>query len=192
MKIEPDGPSIPMINSANAMLPEVLSATADVYKVSPMWAHQHPIGDRQELLLRLRDSGLPLGGSPEEILAGASAGPTEIVCIAEVRAAERTIHALVVSPSGIMFHFAPPPGHVDPKFWRFAAEYYYWLTGNLADRRVASELIEGHPFIKSGMAVLSRGKGDAPSGASIGDLLNKVAPKRQLLQGHACEQLALL
>lgn len=98
-------------------------------------ALQAPLPNPSMIMAALRAAGLPLASGQEEDEAGASAG-SEIVCIAAVT--DDNIHALVATPSGLVYRFEPDD--LDAAFWKFSGSNYYWVTGNMADRQKAADL----------------------------------------------------
>lgn len=97
------------------------------------WNTRLPVSNQAEIMAALRAAGLPLANS------AASEGESlrsELVCVAEVR--EGAVHALVATPSGLVYRFQPAVFEL--KFWAFAARHYYWVTFSLADREHVSTL----------------------------------------------------
>lgn len=141
----------------------------DACKVSSQiaWNAQVPLQCPTLLVSALRSAGLPLANAAESSETDSDA--SAIVCIASVGPVG--IHAVVATPSGLVWRFEPEG--FEPRFWAFAARYYYWVTGNLADRRLVAELA-GTPLKDIKGRALLRGKVEAPSGATIDDLLRKL------------------
>ncbi|QYF93066.1 hypothetical protein KY495_20580 [Massilia sp. PAMC28688] len=97
------------------------------------WNTRLPVLEQAEIMGALRAAGLPLAYM--EASEGESPR-SEIVCVAEVR--EEVVHALVATPSGLVYRFQPAPFELT--FWAFAARHYYWVTFSLADRAHVSTL----------------------------------------------------
>ena len=131
------------------------------------WSAQVTIVEPSFLVGALRSAGLPLASAGESSETDSDA--SAIVCIASVGPAG--IHAVVGTPSGLVWRFEPET--FESSFWAFAARYYYWVTGNLADRHLVAELT-GIPLKDIKGRALLRGKVEAPSGATIDDLLRKL------------------
>lgn len=131
------------------------------------WDAQVPVIDSAAVMTALRAAGLPLSVSGiEDDESEADSERSAIVCVAAVR--EDGVTALVACPSGLVYRFEPPA--FDLEFWRFAARFYYLVTGNLEDRRRIADLTSV-PFKEITGRCLVRKKETVLSGRSLDDLL---------------------
>lgn len=130
------------------------------------WSDLIELRGKEHLIAALRVAGLPLSESCQdtEKTAGMLAGES-VVCIADVR--QRQIHGLVISSSGHVYSFEPDK--LDVEFWAFAAEHYYIVTGNRADRQKIADLVDVDVKRIKGRTMRKRGKG--LSHASIESML---------------------
>lgn len=134
--------------------------------VSPTWSAQLPVPNAADILSALRAAGLPLAVSAPSDGDSDDSDASAMVCLAEV--ADARIWAIVACPNGLVFRFEPPV--YEPAFWSFAAQYYYWVTGNMADRQKVSELA-GIPVKSMKGRCLSRAKSPALSRTTLDALL---------------------
>lgn len=114
----------------------------------------------------LRAAGLPLANTADT--SEDESSQSQIVCIAVVK--EDVIHALVATPSGLVYRFEPKIFELS--FWSFAARYYYWVTFSLADREQVSQLTGVSAKAMKGKAMV-RGKSERNIG-SLDALLNEL------------------
>jgi len=134
------------------------------------WKTRLPVADQVEMIAALRAAGLPLANT--ETSEG-ERPQSELVCVAAVR--EGSIHALVATPSGLVYRFEPAVFELS--FWAFAARHYYWVTFSLADREHVSALtgvpvktMKGRTFSRSKL-----GLSNVPLNALLAEL-NLIAP----------------
>lgn len=140
---------------------------------------QTPV-DADAVLATLRAAGFPLASSSE--LTEGESDNSKLVCVAEVR--NNMIHAIVASPSGIVYRFEPTV--FEPSFWSFAGRHYYFVTGNIADRRRVAELA-GIEFKDIKGKTLARGKSESLSEMTLDGMLSHIAslkePQQESLLG---------
>jgi DNA polymerase III epsilon subunit-like protein len=129
----------------------------------PTWNSQIPVNDPAQMIQALRAAGLPLANNES---AEGDSEQSHLVCIAEVR--PDGIHAVVAFPSGLVFRFQPSTFEFE--FWNFAARYYYFVTGNMADRRHVASLT-GVDIKEITGRTLRRGKEEALSGMKLDEIL---------------------
>ncbi|GGC25524.1 hypothetical protein [Pseudoduganella buxea] len=131
------------------------------------WRTQVPVSNPGAIMAALRAAGLPLANASD--IAEDESSQSQIVCVADVR--DDTIHALVTTPTGLVYRFEP--SDFEREFREFAARNYYWVTYAMADRERLSRMTEVPTKIIKGRA-LARGKAERV-GCSLDALLHLVA-----------------
>ncbi|MFL9611043.1 hypothetical protein ACKF11_13230 [Methylobacillus sp. Pita2] len=139
-----------------------------MHEVMTIWQASKQVPHTEALMASLRKAKLPLAYAGQE-------GPEEgsedsrIVCIASV--STTGIDALIVSPSGLAYRLTDET--LDLDFWKFAAEYYYLVTGNMGDRQHIAELVGIEAKVIKGKT-LARGKGAELSALDLEDILDQL------------------
>lgn len=139
------------------------------------WDSQVPVVDPVQTIQALRAAGLPLANNDSE---EGDSEQRHLVCIAEVR--QDVIHAVVAFPSGLIYRFQP--SIFELQFWNFAARYYYFVTGNMADRRHVASLT-GVEVKEIAGRTLHRGKEETLSGMGLDEILAQLGVKTESGQG---------
>lgn len=138
------------------------------------WASRKKPTDAEELLARMRAAGLPLASDETED-SDESSKSCITACISILNG---KVHALVASPSGIIYEFAPE--QFEALWWSFALRHYYIVTGNMSDRQALAEMAVVELAVVKGK-VLSRLKSNSPSGMTLPQLLENACPQQTAL-----------
>ena len=131
--------------------------------------------DAIAVMSALKAAGFPLSSSTES--NEGESDNSKLVCVAEIKG--DLIHAIVASPSGIVYRFEPSV--LEPAFWSFAGRNYYFVTGNIADRRRAAELAGIDVKLIKGKT-LARGQGEALSGMTLDQMMAQINSMREPTQ----------
>lgn len=120
----------------------------------------------------LLKAGLPLASQGADEVDGENSN-SKIVCIAEL--IDDRIKSIIITPSRIVFESDMPSEDeildADEFAWQFAANNYYWVTGNMQDRAEIAKLCRVEPNAIKGKC-LSRIKSEGLSGMNLAALLS--------------------
>lgn len=130
-----------------------------------IWQTSKQLDHTEKLMSALRQAGLPLAHADAED-QGDVTDNGRIVCIASVT--ENMVDALIAIPSGLVYLLEDDTW--DMEFWKFAAENYYLVTGNLADRLYLAERAGADPKSVKGKAIM-RAKSESLSTLSLDNIL---------------------
>lgn len=170
------------LNPQTAALPSPPTGAVYATKLERVtWDAQVLVANQPAIMASLRAAGLPLANTADT--AEDESGQSQLVCVAEVR--EDMIHALVATPSGLIYRFEPTIFELS--FWSFAARNYYWVTFCMADREKASKLT-GVPLKMIKGKTLSRSKSGLSGmalDALLGDLGFVSQERSDLFNGEA-------